>query len=288
MAAPRVSGEDGLHPAFGFMAAPRVSGEDGLHPAFGFMAAPRVSGEDGLRSADSKDAVFRINYPPIEGFEKFVGSKSTFEITNMHHVQLIADPNWRHPLVPRGTRTFRAPPGQPGMGTATLVLFESALSFSDGWRFHMVPRLLHRFPSPRTVILSPDLVVAGDEVWRHITSDTASEQDTCKAMKRRAIEEQAKLKKKIGAEAAEAVMATKFTDACKPTSGWFALVFATQICNEVHMYGFSSWKKHPERKERQARYHYFDNTTGFTNVHSFDLSLRVYKELAKHYKIVVH
>jgi len=32
---------------------------------------------------DSRDAVFRINYPPIEGFEKHVGSKSTFEITNM-------------------------------------------------------------------------------------------------------------------------------------------------------------------------------------------------------------
>jgi hypothetical protein len=115
---------------------------------------------------DSRDAVFRINYPPLAGFEKHVGSKSTFEITNMHHVQLIADPNWRHPLLKRGTRTFRAPLTNPNGGTATLVLFESTVS--TGWRFHLVPRLLHRYPSPKTVILSPDLVVAGEEAWRHI------------------------------------------------------------------------------------------------------------------------
>jgi hypothetical protein len=34
-------------------------------------------------------------------------------------------------------------------------------------------------------------------------------------------------------------------------------VFATQICREVHLYGFSAWKKHTAR--RQAKYHYFDD-----------------------------
>lgn len=52
------------------------------------------------------------------------------------------------------------------------------------------------------------------------------------------------------------------------------------------MYGFSGWRKHS--KSKQAKYHYFDNVTGVTNVHSFDLSLRIYKELSKHYKVFVH
>jgi len=224
---------------------------------------------------DSRDAVFRINYPPIEGFEKHVGSKSTFEITNMHHVQLIADPNWRHPLLKRGTRTFRAPPDNPNAGTATLVLFESTVS--AGWRFHLVPRLLHRYPSPKTVILSPDLVVAGEEAWRHIYQDVADKTDTCRAMARRA-------EKQLGAQHPH--LSVQQLEVCKPTSGWHTLVFAFQICEEVHMYGFSGWRKHS--KVRQAKYHYFDNVTGVTNVHSFDLSLRIYQELARHYRLFVH
>ena len=68
-------------------------------------------------------------------------------------------------------------------------------------------------------------------------------------------------------------------------------VAADYVCRimkatEVHMYGFSGWRKHS--KVRQAKYHYFDNVTGVTNVHSFDLSLRIYQELAKHYRLFVH
>eukprot|EP00959_Pyramimonas_sp_CCMP1952_P231779 4844248-Pyramimonas_sp.AAC.1 len=37
---------------------------------------------------DAKEAIFRINYPPIRGFEADVGSRSTFEVVNMHHVQV--------------------------------------------------------------------------------------------------------------------------------------------------------------------------------------------------------
>ena len=59
-------------------------------------------------AADAADAVFRINYPPLEGFEEHVGSKTTFDMTNHHHAQLIADPHSDHPLVPKGSHTFRS------------------------------------------------------------------------------------------------------------------------------------------------------------------------------------
>lgn len=58
------------------------------------------------------DAVFRINYPPILGFEKFVGNKTTFEMVNHHHAQLIADPTFEHSVIPLGAKAFRAAPAK--------------------------------------------------------------------------------------------------------------------------------------------------------------------------------
>eukprot|EP00854_Cymbomonas_tetramitiformis_P000803 gene803-1283_t len=87
-----------------------------------------------------------------------------------------------------------------------------------------------------------------------------------------------------------------YSEPCKPTSGWFALSFASQICDKVHMYGFSKWKKRRAGKgakednapASEAKYHYFDSVEGVTNVHSFDLSMRVYETLAEKYGIVIH
>ena len=44
---------------------------------------------------------------------------------------------------------------------------------SEGWRFSMVPQLLKRFPHPHTMLLSPDLVVAGEAVWRNLSKEVA-------------------------------------------------------------------------------------------------------------------
>lgn len=89
-------------------------------------------------------------------------------------------------------------------------------------------------------------------------------------------------------------------------------------CSQVHLYGFSDWSK--DYKDRVnmkdkshtpdsssgrrsatkpdpategvgkggAKYHYFDDVGGVTNVHSFELSKRVYDVLGEHYRIHVH
>lgn len=62
---------------------------------------------------------------------------------------------------------------------------------------------------------------------------------------------------------------------------------SVQICDEVHMYGFSNWKK--QRKGmKQAAYHYFDKVQGVTNVHSFDMSLRIYQRISQEYSVFLH
>eukprot|EP00854_Cymbomonas_tetramitiformis_P013242 gene13242-15649_t len=214
------------------------------------------SGQD----MDRADAVFRINYPPVRGFSMFVGSKCTYEMTNSHHAQLIADPHG-YDLVPKGTKSFRAPEGNPDGGTATLVLTETPNS--EGWRFNMFPQILRRFSSPKTMLLSPDILAAGEETWRKLAAELGGD-IRCRAIERRG---------------------TSSGSFCKPTTGWIALIFAMQICDRVTMYGFSSWRKHAST--HQAKYHYFDNATGVTNVHSFDLSLRIYHKLAQHYPITL-
>ena len=63
---------------------------------------------------------------------------------------------------------------------------------------------------------------------------------------------------------------------------------SVQVCDRVHMYGFSRWKKGGEQEGTQKPYHYFDAVSGVTNVHSFDLSLRIYQRLAVSYPIKLH
>jgi hypothetical protein len=41
---------------------------------------------------DAHDAVIRVNYPPIEGFQRHVGSKTTFDFTNHHNAQELLNP----------------------------------------------------------------------------------------------------------------------------------------------------------------------------------------------------
>eukprot|EP00854_Cymbomonas_tetramitiformis_P003174 gene3174-4017_t len=238
---------------------------------------------DGI-DIDDMDAVFRINYPPTEGYEEHVGSKTTFDLVNHHNLQLLVSSGTkRHPTFPPGHKTFRAPPDKPLDGKSTLVLIESPNS--EGWRFQLLPKVYQKLPQGRIAILSPDFVTMSEEVWRRVSHDMAGRGEWCRKARRKAELE---------------AMTNKFSrinailDVCKPTSGWFALMFAAQLCDEVHLYGYSDWKKSSmgaprgEDGKEEIRYHYFDNITGFTNVHSFELSMRVYRKLAEYYPIYIH
>eukprot|EP00976_Prorocentrum_cordatum_P109595 1195047-Prorocentrum_minimum.AAC.6 len=64
------------------------------------------------------------------------------------------------------------------------------------------------------------------------------------------------------------------------------MIFAYEVCRQVDLYGFSDWRKNPANA-KQPKYHYFDDVEGFTNVHSFDLNMRVLVELAKVYNLTI-
>ena len=74
-------------------------------------------------------------------------------------------------------------------------------------------------------------------MWRNLYSDLAEKSDVCKAMARRA---EAKSLPQL--------------EICKPTSGWYTLVFAGQICDEVWsllFYGAAGFRAAPRAVSRK-------------------------------------
>ena len=62
----------------------------------------------------------------------------------------------------------------------------------------------------------------------------------------------------------------------KAMSGVYAVVLSAQVCEHVHMYGFS-----PYNRRTNAPYHYFDDTPAVLKHHSFDLAFEVFKSLSQ-------
>mmetsp|Transcript_13098 Transcript_13098/g.15815 ORF Transcript_13098/g.15815 Transcript_13098/m.15815 type:complete len:423 (+) Transcript_13098:394-1662(+) len=123
-------------------------------------------------------------------------------------------------------------------GESRLVMFETASHFA---RYHLLQPLLKKFPQARPILLNPIFSNRAHRVW--VQLKYLFEQKENNQYNR------------------------------KPMSGFFAVFFALNICEKVDLYGFDAYTS----KKRSYRYHYFDNVQGFTDVHSFDLAIEVYK-----------
>ena len=205
---------------------------------------------------DAMDAVFCINYAPINGFERDVGSKVTFEVCNRPNIVRVA-----------GKRVLRN-----GRNTS-LVAFES-----HNWRpyFYIYRNLLQRFPPNYTIILAPDLALHAESLWRQLAGMFGKLATSCKGITRGFEGNSARCRnpKSKGCD----------TTLCKPNTGWFALVMASQVCNDVTMYGFESYH-YTSRRPNETKYHYFDSATGQTNVHNFELTMHIFEFLTQRFPI---
>ena len=99
------------------------------------------------REIDSHRAVFRINGAPTRGFERYVGSRTTFDVSNHLNLHRLSLKSGRRGWVrSRGAR---------------MVVFEST---HYQQYFHAWERIVARFPK-QLLILAPDLVAAHYELW---------------------------------------------------------------------------------------------------------------------------
>lgn len=242
---------------------------------------------------DGHDAVIRINLPPVAGYERHVGSRTTLDLCNHHHARRVGyskPRQWR--FVPAGStgrcgnrwacdkRKGKAKPaaaGESSEGAAqapepsTLVLFESASN--AGWRFLVLRDVLQRYGKESVTILSPDLAVAAEEAWNALSAELllraggGGGNECREAARRRSAQAAGMSKRRTGPQSASARLGAEGA-ACKPTSGWFAVAVALQVCGRVSLYGFSRWTP----GQASAPYHYFDKVEGTADVHSFDLN----------------
>ena len=72
----------------------------------------------------------------------------------------------------------------------------------------------------------------------------------------------------------------------KPMTGFFAVFFMLQLCDQVNLYGFSDYDS-KRQNSKKTPYHYFDSVNGATEVHSFDLSIEVFKLMARVHNITI-
>jgi hypothetical protein len=202
---------------------------------------------------DEHDAVFRINYPPTVNFEEYVGSKTTVELVNHHHARELAqaesyvsrrfvDPSdcalgkyCTHVVVCIKGDCFLEPrklppptqqvfPSRPANTRSKLVMLESM--DSSGWRYTFLDAILERFPPPMATAISPDFLMAADEVWRKVSANVSNNAVECRQVMRRAEASQDRDSQgravHIGARSFASRIGAE--EGCKPSTGWFAIL----------------------------------------------------------------
>eukprot|EP00873_Tetraselmis_striata_P018420 jgi/Tetstr1/438684/TSEL_027234.t1 len=194
---------------------------------------------------DKHDMVLRMNNAPLgKQWAASVGTKTTISLVNQHHGKMLA--------------------GHMGIGGASfkhgkdaiLLMYESG---HPAVRNQILRNLRQRYR--RAQLLSPAFLVRAYATW----------------FKLKAVLEEERF------QASGSRNATTFKEMKrKPMSGFFAALFAAQVCQQVSLYGFAPWTKgsfHP--------YHYFDRVSGTTAVHSFSLAFKVFRLMAKHLDMTV-
>eukprot|EP00899_Mesostigma_viride_P022620 jgi/Mesvir1/3542/Mv12012-RA.1 len=183
---------------------------------------------------DGHDAIFRMNFAPLRGYERFVGNGTTFSIINGKKLRIMVQKLEEEAIVPklRGSRGGR------------LVIFETT---SHASRHHMLAPILRGVPSNMLCLLNPYFQNEAYKVWVQLKALLEDKQHK------------------------------EFRP--KPMSGFFATIFALQICDHVTLYGFDEYTHRPGNKT--IPYHYFDDEEGLVKVHSFDLAVEIFKMLGE-------
>eukprot|EP00238_Polyblepharides_amylifera_P013136 CAMPEP_0196575420 /NCGR_PEP_ID=MMETSP1081-20130531/4906_1 /TAXON_ID=36882 /ORGANISM="Pyramimonas amylifera, Strain CCMP720" /LENGTH=320 /DNA_ID=CAMNT_0041893717 /DNA_START=352 /DNA_END=1314 /DNA_ORIENTATION=- len=200
---------------------------------------------EGGAEIDSHQAVVRLNNAPIRNWSINVGNRTTFNFINQHHAKELA--YGQSPMRHKG---------------ASVLVYESTYA---SVRTSVFPKLLSLLPN-QALLLNPKMVVTTHTLWLQF-----------KAF----VEEQHRELKQGG----KARVKTSFKR--KPMSGFFAVLFSLQLCDQISLFGFSNYNRYELNGARSGKvpYHYFDKVAGVTKVHSFDLSMEVFKLLQTVYNV---
>eukprot|EP00873_Tetraselmis_striata_P012214 jgi/Tetstr1/432478/TSEL_021854.t1 len=231
---------------------------------------------------DSHDMVLRMNYAPVAGYERHVGSKATFDMINSKHAEsLSADVVYAF--------HHRRPMLDDSRQNTSIVLFEAT-----NWKrnYYIYSRLLQKLPPPQLLILSPDFYNQVEIVWKGLSSRWPDLAQSCKRRVRstelgfHATRDGHNTEKGAGCQ--ELGIACGYsahrgspTKACKATSGFVSIMFAAQFCNSITLYGFENVTAAAVNDTS----HYFDDEPANLAAHSYSLTQNILHHLASMYPI---
>jgi len=190
---------------------------------------------------DSHDAVFRINYAPIEGFEQFVGSRTTFDVINAVHTRAMV-----HEI--RNQTESNSVAQEAARRDSTLVVFEVLNKSAKAYYARLIDAFSRGHPDSHTaVVMAPELVVHSEWLFQL-------------------------LRRQIQASTREVYHS-------KAMSGWYATMLALQVCGRTDVYGFSPFVA--DEGHWHGRYHYFDtDIQPALQSHSFDMAYAALREIS--------
>mmetsp|Transcript_25618 Transcript_25618/g.84345 ORF Transcript_25618/g.84345 Transcript_25618/m.84345 type:complete len:409 (-) Transcript_25618:1633-2859(-) len=189
---------------------------------------------------DSHDAVFRINYAPIKGFSKDVGKRTTFDVVSAAHTKAFV-PEAEAPdlALPKALRGARR--------NSTVVVFDILQKVPRTQLYVPFLRKLMRQQTP-VAVLSPGMVVHAHQVWSRFRQASVAGDGNYK------------------------------THGPKPMSGFFAAIFAAQVCETTHLYGFSQYQRF---SSKYGKFHYFDKEDATISDQSFPLGFDILSNIER-------
>lgn len=227
-------------------------------------------------SIDRRDAVIRMNMAPVEGYERDVGSRTTFDFINQQHTKTLVpgvhsggkDPNSRH----------------GGKRDSTVVVFESHSPFA---RYHLYAPLLKKAAAARGAAYKDKEKASADAQGEGVEGNFSSSSSGAGAagssdimiLSPEVVAHAFKLWGQLTAAVQVGSDVAGFTSKSflhKPMTGWFGFVFALQVCDHVHLYGLSPYSS----SYAGFKYHYYDAVRGVLRHHSFDLAYEMLRQVA--------
>ena len=222
------------------------------------------------REIDSHDVVYRFNQAPTRRFTDYVGTRCTHESLNSAWIKQLLEgsaPN------EKGERNdfFKFRRGWDWRDEdATLLLFElfdpashkfknpDQIEYKERWWKKNYIKLRRRHPDRKVILLSPKFMS-----WAYLTYERLKERFEDLGLGRFAGE--------------------------KPMSGFYAILFLYQVCDELDIYGFTPYKEADRLDPMASKYHYFDGAVPRHNSHSFDFTQFIYKALSyRDRRVVLH
>lgn len=186
---------------------------------------------------DAHDAVVRVNYAPVEGYGRQVGKRTTFDVVSTVHAKA---------FLPDAEGGEKAPGVRGARRNSTVLVYDIKEKFP---RLNMYAMLLRRLSvtSGGAGVLSPGLVAHAYSLWSRLRQAAIAGDGTLKPR------------------------------GPKPMAGFFAVIFAAQVCKEVHMYGFSPYQRYTTKF---GKFHYMDKLDATISDHSFELANNMLGNLA--------